>query len=115
MLGSILFVNPVALAEAAASDRVRQETGARSPLERIPVLLEDNVDTADMPTTAGSAPGSAVAPTTRRSPASSARPARSDFCTANLSEWAGIRAPRVAWGNLQARAPDAVPIAATAD
>jgi Asp-tRNA(Asn)/Glu-tRNA(Gln) amidotransferase A subunit family amidase len=76
MLGSILSVDPVALAEAAASDRVRQETAHAVPLERIPVLLEDDVDTTDMPTTAGSAPCSAAAPTTRRSPASSARPAR---------------------------------------
>ena len=53
-LGAVLAVNPTALEEAAASDRHRAEDGARSPLEGIPVLLKDNVDTEDMPTTAGS-------------------------------------------------------------
>jgi amidase len=53
-LGAVLSVNPDALADAAASDRHRAEDGARSPLEGIPVLLKDNVDTADLPTTAGS-------------------------------------------------------------
>ncbi|MDP9461929.1 MAG: amidase family protein, partial [Actinomycetota bacterium] len=41
-------------AQAADSDQQREEGGARSPLEGIPVLLKDNVDTEDMPTTAGS-------------------------------------------------------------
>ncbi|WNV76501.1 amidase family protein [Geodermatophilus sp. DSM 44513] len=53
-LGAVLAVNPHALEEAAASDRVRGGHGARSALEGIPVLLKDNVDTADLPTTVGS-------------------------------------------------------------
>jgi amidase len=53
-LGAVLSVNPDALAEAAASDRQRTRHGARGPLEGIPVLLKDNVDTAQLPTTAGS-------------------------------------------------------------
>jgi amidase len=53
-LGAVLSVNPHALDEAAASDRDRERNGARSPLEGIPVLLKDNVDTEEMPTTAGS-------------------------------------------------------------
>ncbi len=53
-LGAVLSVNPDALAQAAESDQQREEGGARSPLEGIPVLLKDNVDTEDMPTTAGS-------------------------------------------------------------
>ena len=53
-LGAVLAVNPDALAEAGASDDRRVEDGARGPLEGIPVLLKDNVDTADLPTTAGS-------------------------------------------------------------
>ncbi|WP_448619220.1 amidase family protein [Geodermatophilus sp. URMC 65] len=48
VLGSVLFVNPNAVAEAAASDQVRRESGVRGPLEGIPVLLKDNVDTADI-------------------------------------------------------------------
>jgi amidase len=53
-LGAVLSVNPEALDDAAASDAAREHHGARSPLEGIPVLLKDNVDTEQMPTTAGS-------------------------------------------------------------
>ena len=42
------------VAEARALDAARHPGIARSPLYGIPVLLKDNVDTADMPTTAGS-------------------------------------------------------------
>ncbi len=53
-LGAVLAVNPDALDDAAASDEARAGGGARSALEGIPVLLKDNVDTAELPTTAGS-------------------------------------------------------------
>ncbi|WP_091560075.1 amidase family protein [Klenkia taihuensis] len=53
-VGAVLTLNPDALADAQASDDARADGGARSPLEGIPVLLKDNVDTADLPTTAGS-------------------------------------------------------------
>ncbi|MGY1617926.1 amidase [Geodermatophilus sp. SYSU D00691] len=53
-LGAVLHVNEDAVAEAEESDRVRAGSGPRSPLEGIPVLLKDNIDTADLPTTAGS-------------------------------------------------------------
>lgn len=53
-LNAFLTVNPNALAEARALDAARHPGIARSPLYGIPVLLKDNVDTADMPTTAGS-------------------------------------------------------------
>ncbi len=54
-LNSILTLNPDALKTAAALDRERQTRGARGPLHGIPVLLKDNVDTYDMPTSNGSA------------------------------------------------------------
>jgi amidase len=54
-LNSIITVNPNALAIARQLDQERQTTGARSPLHGIPVILKDNYDTFDMPTTAGSA------------------------------------------------------------
>jgi len=54
-LNSIIEINPDAVAIAAALDEERRIKGARSPLHGIPVLIKDNIDTADrMSTTAGS-------------------------------------------------------------
>ncbi|MEZ4422157.1 MAG: amidase family protein [Gemmatimonadota bacterium] len=53
-LGAVLWLNPDALATARALDRERRERGPRSALHGIPVVLKDNIDTADLPTTAGS-------------------------------------------------------------
>jgi len=53
-LNSIRVINPNALQEAAALDAERKLTGPRGPLHGIPILLKDNVDTFDLPTTAGS-------------------------------------------------------------
>ena len=53
-INSIITINPNALETAAALDRERQTEGARSPLHGIPIILKDNYDTFDVPTTAGS-------------------------------------------------------------
>lgn len=54
-LKSVIEVNPDALSIADELDRERQKTGPRGPLHGIPVLIKDNIDTADrMATTAGS-------------------------------------------------------------
>ena len=53
-LNSMIYVNPRALDDAAALDRERSEQGSRGPLHGIPVILKDNYDRFDMPTTAGS-------------------------------------------------------------
>src|SRR3990170_4330047 len=54
-LRSISEVNPDALAIATALDEERKTRGARGPLHGIPVVIKDNIDTADrMMTTAGS-------------------------------------------------------------
>ncbi|CAA9551200.1 MAG: Putative secreted amidase SCO6344 [uncultured Thermomicrobiales bacterium] len=54
-LNSIMEINPEAQAIADALDQELQQQGPRGPLHGIPVLLKDNIDTADqMLTTAGS-------------------------------------------------------------
>lgn len=53
-LNAVLLLNPLALETARKLDSERRNRGPRSPLHGIPVLLKDNFDTADLPTTAGS-------------------------------------------------------------
>ena len=53
-LNAFLTINPNALADARALDTARHPGIERSPLYGIPVLLKDNINTADMATTAGS-------------------------------------------------------------
>jgi Asp-tRNA(Asn)/Glu-tRNA(Gln) amidotransferase A subunit family amidase len=53
-INAIITLNPRALADADALDRERAAKGPRGPLHGIPILLKDNYDTADLPTTAGS-------------------------------------------------------------
>jgi amidase len=54
LVNAYIQLNPNALAEARAIDDERRRGHKTNPLFGIPVLLKDNVDTADMPTTAGS-------------------------------------------------------------
>jgi len=53
-LNAVMLLNPDAMETARALDAERLDKGRRSPLHGIPVVLKDNFDTADMPTTAGS-------------------------------------------------------------
>jgi len=53
-LNSVILINPKALEEADELDRKFKESGFVGSLHGIPLLLKDNVDTGDMPTTAGS-------------------------------------------------------------
>jgi amidase len=52
-LNSLVLINPRAREEAETLDRERAEKGTRGPLHGIPVLVKDNYDTADMPTSGG--------------------------------------------------------------
>ncbi len=53
-LNAVMLLNPDAIETARELDAERRDKGRRSPLHGIPVVLKDNFDTADMPTTAGS-------------------------------------------------------------
>lgn len=53
-LSSVITVNGRALAEAARLDAERGAGRVRGPLHGVPIVLKDNFDTADMPTTSGS-------------------------------------------------------------
>ena len=54
-INSVIELNPDAEGIAVTLDRERKEKGARGPLHGIPLLIKDNIDTADrMMTTAGS-------------------------------------------------------------
>lgn len=53
-INSILHINEDALTVAQALDQEREDGKVRGDLHGIPVLLKDNYDTKDMPTTAGS-------------------------------------------------------------
>ena len=54
-LRAVIEINLDALMQADQLDRERKEKGPRGPLHGIPVLIKDNIDTADrMSTTAGS-------------------------------------------------------------
>lgn len=99
-IASVVEVNPEALALADRLDAERREGRGRGLLHGIPVLLKDNIDTADrMATTAGSL-ALAGAPT----PADSGVAARLRAGGAvllgktNLSEWANFRSTRSSSG-----------------
>ncbi|HMN43705.1 MAG TPA: amidase family protein [Povalibacter sp.] len=53
-INSVIALNPKALATAKALDAERKTKGPRSPLHGVPIVLKDNFDTFDLPTTAGS-------------------------------------------------------------
>ena len=53
-INALIALNPRALEDADALDRERRERGPRGPLHGIPLVIKDNYETADMPTTGGS-------------------------------------------------------------
>lgn len=53
-INAVITLNPKALATARALDKERRKQGPRGPLHGIPIVLKDNFDTFDLPTTAGS-------------------------------------------------------------
>ncbi len=95
-INSVIELNPDALAIADALDRERKEKGARGPLHGIPVLIKDNIDTADrMKTSAGSlALADAIAPRDAFLVERLRAAGAVILGKTNLSEWANFRADR---------------------
>jgi amidase len=93
MLRSVMEVNPDALTLADALDKERKEKGSRGPLHGIPILIKDNVDTADrMATTAGSLALVGAKPPKDAFLIKRLRKAGAVLLgKTNLSEWANIR------------------------
>lgn len=92
-VNSVIETNPDALEIAAALDSERQAKGPRGPLHGIPVLIKDNIATADrMQTTAGSLALLGSKPPADASVARKLREAGAVILgKTNLSEWANIR------------------------
>src|SRR5262249_13191501 len=92
-LRSVLEVNPDALAIADRLDAERRGGRTRGPLHGIPILLKDNIATADrMMTTAGSLALARVTPPRDAFIASRLRDAGAVMLgKTNLSEWANFR------------------------
>ena len=99
-LHSIIETNPEAVTIAEELDRERASKGARGPLHGIPVLLKDNIDTADrMTTTAGSLALEGSIPPRDSHVAERLRAAGAVLLAkANMSEWANIRSTRSSSG-----------------
>ena len=97
---AVLTLNPRALDEAAAADR-RERAGATvSPLNGVPILVKDNIDTADLGCSAGSRVLAEAGPPAHDAPI--VRRIRSLGAVllgkTNLSEWGTFRSARAVEG-----------------
>jgi amidase len=99
-LRSVLEVDPDAERIAAALDDERRHEGPRGPLHGIPILVKDNMDTADrLHTTAGSLALTGSRPKRDATVVERLRAAGAVILgKSNLSEWANIRSPRSSSG-----------------
>ncbi len=95
-LRAVIAVNPDALNEAKVLDAERKAGRVRGPLHGVPILIKDNIETADeMATTAGSL--ALTDNVTRRDAPVVARLRKAGAIIlgkTNLSEWANIRSTR---------------------
>lgn len=99
-VNAVLRVDPTAERQAEASDVRHRRGTVRGPLDGIPVLLKDNIDTADLPTTAGSLALDGEPPARDAVLVTRLRDAGAVILgKANLSEWANFRAaePTSGW------------------
>jgi amidase len=99
-LRSVIELNPDAEAIAEALDRERKDGRVRGPLHGIPILIKDNIDTADrMMTTAGSLALVGAKPAQDSSVAKKLRDAGAVILgKTNLSEWANFRSNKSSSG-----------------
>ncbi len=99
-INSVIEVNPDALAIAELRDRERRDGRTRGPLHGIPVLLKDNIDTADrMRTSAGSlALADSIAPRDAFLVQRLRDAGAVILGKTNLSEWANFRSTRSSSG-----------------
>jgi amidase len=95
-LRSVIELNPDALAIADGLDAERKSRGPRGPLHGIPILLKDNIATADrMMTTAGSLALVGVRPPKDAFLVTRLRDAGAVILgKTNMSEWANFRSSR---------------------
>ncbi len=94
-INAVLRTDPTALRQAAASDARHRRGDTLGPLDGIPVLLKDNIDTRDMPTTAGSLALAGSPPDTDAALVTRLREAGAVILgKTNLSEWANFRATK---------------------
>lgn len=92
-INSVIEINPDALAIAEVLDKERKDQPVRGPMHGVPVLIKDNIDTADrMQTTAGSLALLGSKPVRDSFVAQKLREAGAVILgKTNLSEWANIR------------------------
>jgi amidase len=91
-LRAVLTLAPDALDVARQRDAERQTGQLRGPLHGVPVLVKDNLDTADLPTTAGSLALATHRPAADAFVVTRLREAGAVILgKANLSEWANFR------------------------
>jgi amidase len=91
-LRSVIAVSPDAIAQAKAADARRKAGKRLGPIDGIPVLIKDNIETRELPTTAGSL--ALTANDTKRDAPMVARLRAAGAVIlgkTNLSEWANIR------------------------
>ncbi|WP_043263052.1 amidase [Streptomyces sp. CT34] len=94
-INAVLYTDPTALDQAASSDARHRRGDIRGPLDGIPVLLKDNVDTRDLPTTAGSLALAGSPPERDATLVTRLREAGAVILgKTNLSEWANFRAAK---------------------
>ncbi|MFH8346430.1 amidase [Streptomyces sp. NPDC018045] len=94
-VNAVLRTDPTALRQAAASDARHRRGVTLGPLDGIPVLLKDNVNTRDMPTTAGSLALAGSPPATDATLVTRLRKAGAVILgKTNLSEWANFRSTK---------------------